>query len=453
MAVAMVLQSIVPFPRSNRASNKSKAKKVSFTQTRVEALRHSGSGPAPEYVYDKGKPGLAVRLTSTEVCTYVFVGRLHGKVAPRFNLGRVKSLPLAKARAAVDKIRGDVALGIDVVAQRRALRKPETEHKTLNEAFADFIAGERHRPNTLRDYKTLWTLYIADRLGRKPVKDITEEDVRKLHAGTAVAVVARRKEKAKDRAAGACKEHAVSEGAGPISVVPLASNAWKGHRTANKAIILLRAVLSFSGRKADNPAAGITLFRQSPRPRRLSDDEAVRFRIALESFEDRWRDFFTLSLLTGTRRQSLVAMRWVDVDLDRARWIVPATWSKHCDEIVIPLTREAVAVLEEMNKRRSISPWVFPSEKSRSGHIEEPKMARERLLKAAGIDNLWLHDLRRTFGSRLAETDASGPVIAAAMGHKSLQSARSYLHLQVDAVRDAMERASIKTRDTDNSEA
>jgi integrase len=63
------------------------------------------------------------------------------------------------------------------------------------------------------------------------------------------------------------------------------------------------------------------------------------------------------------------------------------------------------------------------------------------LLKAAGIENLWLHDLRRTFGSRLAETDASGAVIAAAMGHKSLQSARSYLHLQVDAVRDAMERA------------
>jgi integrase len=67
-----------------------------------------------------------------------------------------------------------------------------------------------------------------------------------------------------------------------------------------------------------------------------------------------------------------------------------------------------------------------------------------RLLQAAGIADLRLHDLRRTFGSRLAETGASGAVIAAAMGHKSLQSARSYLHLQVDAVREAAERAAIR---------
>ena len=103
----MVLQNsgVLPFPRLNRASNKSKAKRISFTQTRVEALCHSGSGPGPEYVYDKGKPGLAIRLTASGVNTYVFVGRLHGKVSPRFLLGRVKSISLAKARGAVDKIR------------------------------------------------------------------------------------------------------------------------------------------------------------------------------------------------------------------------------------------------------------------------------------------------------------------------------------------------------------
>jgi hypothetical protein len=47
----------------------------------------------------------------------------------------------------------------------------------------------------------------------------------------------------------------------------------------------------------------------------------------------------------------------------------------------------------------------------------------------------------------MAETGASGAVIAVAMGHKSLQSARSYLHLQVDAVREPAERASIKVND------
>jgi integrase len=426
MAVAMVLQSVVPFPRSERASNKSKARKIGFTQTRVEAIRHSGSRPAPEYVYDREKPGLAIRLTPSGVNTYVFVGRLHGKVSPRFNLGRVKSLSLAKARGAIDKIRGDAALGLDVIAQRKALRKSETGHKTLNQAFADFTAGERHRPKTVRDYRSLWALYLADKMGKKPVAEITEEEVRKIHASTAAAVITRRRERAKHRAA-----TIIAKSKALITGLPTVADAWKGHRTANKAVALLRAVLAFAGRKTDNPAAGVTLFRQTPRRRRLSDEEAARFRKALEGFEQGWRDFFTLSLLTGMRRQNLMAMRWADVELERARWIVPATWSKHGDEVVIPLTREAVTLLQDMKDRRGASPWVFPSDKSQSGHIEEPKKARERLLKAAGIQDLWLHDLRRTFGSRLAEADASGPVIAAALGHKSLQSARSYLHLQV----------------------
>jgi integrase len=394
-------------------------------------------------VYDKGKPGLAIRLTARGVRTYVFVGRLHGKLAPRRPLGRVESLHLAKARAAIDKIRGDVALGIDVVAEWKALRKRELDRKTLDQAFADFIAGERHKPKTVRDYKSLWTRYVAGSLGKKPIEDVTTEDVRKVHATTAAAVVTCVKEKAKDRAARARSKNTDFSGKIVLSPMrpPMASDKWKGHRTANKTVALLRTVLAWAGRRTDNPAQDVSRFKQSPRRRRLSDEEATRFRKALESFEEAWRDFFSLSLLTGTRRQSLVAMRWADVALERARWIVPAAWSKHGDEMVIPLTREAMTLLAEMKKRRGTSPWVFPSEKSKSGHIEEPRKARERLLKAAGIENLWLHDLRRTFGSRLAETDASGAVIAAAMGHKSLQSARSYLHLQVDAVRDAMERA------------
>lgn len=417
MAVAIVLQSsgVLSSPRPDRASNKSKAKRISFTQTRVEALRHSGSKPEPEYVYDKGKPGLAIRLTAGGARTYVFVGRLHGRVAPRFPLGRVGSLSLAKARAAVDKIRGDAALGIDVIAERKALRKRESERKTLDQAFAEFVAGGRHKPKTARDYRILWALHVTGKFSSKSVKDLTAEDIKKLHANTAVAVVARTKEKSKDRAARARAKQAASQAecAAFRPQDPMVSDAWNGHRTANKTIALLRAVLAFAGRKADNPASEVTLFRQSPRRRRLSDEEAERFRKALEDFEVGWRDFFTLSLLTGMRRQSLVAMRWADVDLDRARWIVPATWSKHADEMVIPLTREAVTLLAEMKKRHGPSPWVFPSGKSKSGHIEEPRKARERLLKAAGIENLWLHDLRRTFGSRLAETQASGAVIAA----------------------------------------
>ena len=429
----MVLQqSISFFSNPERASTKAKAKKIKFTQAKVEALRHRGV--APEYIYDLHKPGLAVRLTSGGARTFVFVGRLHGKVQ-RITLGRVESLTLAKARGGVDKIRGDIALGLDVIAQRRALRDGNSRRKTLQEAFEEFVAGERHKPKTRRDYQNLWKLYVADGLGKRSIQDITGEDTRKVHAQVTAAVVDRIRRRTKEGTARGRIQADVE--------VPLASNGWNGHRTANKVAALLRTVLAYAGRRADNPAAGVTWFKQSPRQRRLSDQEALQFREALETFDEPWREFFVLSLLTGVRRQSLLGMRWSDIDLDRKRWVVPATWSKHGDEMIIPLTTEATKLLSKMKQRRGATPWVFPSTKSKSGHIEEPKSAWRRLLEATGIAELRLHDLRRTFGSRLAETGASGPLIAAAMGHKSLQSARSYLHLQIDAVREAAERAAI----------
>jgi integrase len=422
--MALQQANILSFPSSIRPSTKEKARKTKFTQTKLEALRHHGG--SPEYVYDRDKPGLAVRLTSGGARTFVFVGRLHGKVT-RITLGRVEALPLNKARSAIDKIRGDVALGLDVVAQRKSLRRVEAARTTLDQVFGQFVAGNRHRPKTARDYHSLWGLYVASGLGKKAAEAITDDDVKKLHAQVAATVIGRRKKRAL---------------ASPTQAAHV-SDDWKGHRTANKVGSLVRTVLTFAGRKADNPAGSVAWFKQSPRRRRLSDEEASTFRRTLENFEPVWREFFTLSLLTGARRQSLLAMRWVDINLEKARWVIPATWSKHGDEMVVPLTREAVALLSGMKERRGTSPWVFPSEEAKSGHLEEPKAAWIRLLQAAGIADLRLHDLRRTFGSRLAETGASGAVIAAAMGHKSLQSARAYLHLQVDAVREAAERAAI----------
>jgi Arm DNA-binding domain len=163
-------------PISSTRAGQHKARKIRFTQTKIEALRHGGG--SPEYVYDLEKPGLAIRLTPG-ARTFVFVGRLHGKVT-RITLGRVEALPLNKARSAIDKIRGDVALGLDVVAQRKSLRRATPARTTLDEAFGQFVAGNRHRPKTARDYRSLWALYVANGLGKKALETINGDDVNKL---------------------------------------------------------------------------------------------------------------------------------------------------------------------------------------------------------------------------------------------------------------------------------
>jgi integrase len=56
--------------------------------------------------------------------------------------------------------------------------------------------------------------------------------------------------------------------------------------------------------------------------------------------------------------------------------------------------------LEILKRRKETvtNEWVFAGH-GRTGHLVEPKGAWKRILKAAGLSDLRLHDLRRTLGS------------------------------------------------------
>ena len=57
----------------------------------------------------------------------------------------------------------------------------------------------------------------------------------------------------------------------------------------------------------------------------------------------------------------------------------------------------------------------------------------------AGIENLHWHDLRHTFGTRLAEAGCSEATIADLMGHSDPQTTRRYTHATDRAKRAAVE--------------
>jgi hypothetical protein len=92
------------------------------------------------------------------------------------------------------------------------------------------------RLSTTNDYKRLWRLHVPDLLKRKPLADITPSDVERL------------------------KSHL----------------GGKTPRTANKVIILISAIMSKSGRWADNPARGVERYQERVRTRRLNADELAR---------------------------------------------------------------------------------------------------------------------------------------------------------------------------------
>lgn len=101
------------------------------------------------------------------------------------------------------------------------------------------------------------------------------------------------------------------------------------------------------------------------------------------------------------------------------------------------------SVIDLLKKRLELygrGEWVFEGTGA-TGHLMEPKMGWKRILERAGIKDLRLHDLRRTLGSWQAATGANSYMIGRSLGHKSIQSTAVYARLNLDPVRDSVEKA------------
>ena len=386
---------LLPAKRQRSAS-----KKVALTEQRVADLKAVGS---TTYIHDVRMPGLSVRITKAGVKSYVFTKKVNGKFL-RITLGKTASMSLSAARNASSAHHGDIAKGIDIAAARRSAKAAAAvKATTLADAFERFLTIKDRRLSTTNDYKRLWRLHVPDSLKRKALADVTPSDVEKLKAEL----------------------------------------GRKTPRTANKVIVLLSAIMSKSGRWADNPARGVERFEERVRTRRLNADELGRLWRTLGAAEGSlWADFFKILILTGARRDALCSMRWQDLDLTSGVWMVPATWSKNRREMAIPLTSIAVAVLQRRQQGRTRSPWVWPSAEAKVGHVVNPEKPWRAFLKAADItEKVSLHDVRRTLGSSLAKSGAAAAVISKALGHVSPQSAKAYVHLDVEPARLAIEKA------------
>ena len=381
---------------SELAGKRQPSRRMALTEQRVASLR-----PADRsiYVNDERTLGLSVRVTPTGAKSYVYTKKINGRPV-RITLGKVAGLRLEDARRAVEARNGDLAKGVDVGAIHRARRAAEASAITLDDAFMRYLNGKKHKPTTTQDYKALWRLHVPGRLRQRRLGEVTARDIEQLRDRLGV----------------------------------------KHQRTANKVVGLIGAIMSKSGRWADNPARGVDRYEEVVRTRRLSMDELERLWLALDAGDDLWSDFFKLLIVTGARRAALCAMRWQDIDLRARVWTVPATWSKNRRELAVPLTDKAVEVLATREARRPNSPWVWPSEVSSTGHLVNPEKPWRRYLKSAHITpHATLHDVRRTLGSRLANSGAASATITKALGHLSPQSARAYVHLDTDTVRDAVE--------------
>src|SRR5579884_964022 len=76
-------------------------------------------------------------------------------------------------------------------------------------------------------------------------------------------------------------------------------------------------------------------------------------------------------LLTFVRTGELRAAEWSEIDLDKAEWRIPAERMKMKEMHIVPLSRQAIAILKELQPISGQSRYVFPNQHKPSGYMSE----------------------------------------------------------------------------------
>jgi integrase len=178
-----------------------------------------------------------------------------------------------------------------------------------------------------------------------------------------------------------------------------------------------------------NPWAGIKLPKPAVRLRVLTRGEEEILKTKLSPT---WSRFVTVAVGTGLSRGEM--LRITPAHRRGGALHIPALMVKKRPARIIPLRPEVAKALDEQTpadpKKRY---WAC-------GHEDYPTKLLHDMVVSLGWENLTVHDLRRTFGTRCAEAGMPLMHLQVLMGHAkgSKITQEHYCHLQDVNVRDAL---------------
>lgn len=348
---------------------------------------------------DKKESGLVLLVSYGGSKVFYLYKKINGRPY-RIKIGAFPDMVVARARDKAIALRNQIADGINPAEEKAKLSGEMTFRQLFDKYINDYA---KHNTKSWKQ-----DIEEMDRKAKhfypKRISTITKDDINKLF------------------------NH-------------LTINTGKGG--ANRFLDRLRAIFNKAiewGWSGANPTAGIKKHKQKSRDRYLTSEELPRFFKALAETENETiRDYVWLSLLTGARKGNMLAMRWDNISFIDKTWYIPET--KNGEPHLAPLPEEALRILKARSEANNKTEWVFPSQNSASGHVEDPKKVWQSILQKAEIKDLRIHDLRRTLGSWMAHTGANQFVIGKSLNHKSTKSTAIYARLSIDPVRDAVDTA------------
>ena len=336
--------------------------------------------------------GLRLRVFKSGAKQWMFYYRLDGK-RRLMKIGDFPSMSIDDARAKAVALLGKVNVGEDPNA-----RDVHTFAQWA-ELYLEDVRLRKKRPDSDERYLA----WACERYGSKKLADITRADI--------------------------------------VSHMRALQRVGKTNVTANRYHSSIRKCLAeavIAGHIDSNPASSIKHFPEPiARDRTLSDEELQAVLAHIEGIADVFVQTALLMMIeTGARKTETLSAAWADINFEDMIWRLPNT--KSGKPQVIPLPRNLVARLKLLPR---VNGYVFPSLDGK-GHRADIKRQWAALRKATGLEDVRLHDIRRTYGLHIARA-AGLHVASKLLRHSSIKVTEShYAPLGIDELRMATEQHS-----------
>jgi integrase/dsDNA-binding SOS-regulon protein len=383
------------------------------------------------FLRDKDVTGLKVRVTANGVKSFVYEAKLNGKAISR-TLG---GFPLMSIDDAKDKAR-ELAKTVKTDKQDpRELERQQREAAAIAKAQqeAEALAAVKAASVAALNVGEVWQVYIQE---RKPHwGDLHYRDhIDKAKAGGLPS----------GRRGGGKK----LTQPGPLAALmplPLRDldqatiEAWAAKEgltrpsSARLAWRLLTVFLTWCGEQnayaallpAKNPAktkkAREALGKAGTKSDVLQREQLAAWFAAVQQLPNPIiAACLQMMLLTGARPGEVLALRWEDVN---TQWKGIQIRDKVEGTREIPATPYMLHLLTALPRRNE---WIFSSPTSASGCLTEPNNPHTRACKAAGLEGLTLHGLRRSFSSLTEWLETPAGVVAQIQGHKPSATAEKH---------------------------
>ena len=371
-----------------------------LTKKKIDAASYSGKGKQFCAFWDSAIPGFGLRVFPTGRKAFIVKYRALGRQRMQ-TVGTYGNMTLDEARRRVREILVEVQKGGDP-----ATDKVEASRIPPFSKFAD-IYLERHAKPHKKTWKTdeaRINKYLKPEWGTRRLDSIHKTDVVALH-----------------QKIGSKQKHKYE---------------------ANRVLALVSKILECAiewgvlPEETANPTKRVKTYREIKRDRWVKIDEMPRLVKAIDAESNVYvRAAFWLYMLTGMRKRELLGVRWDWVDTTEKEVRLPDTKANRIH--YVPLSEPALAILNGLPRLEG-NPHVFPGRIGGQSLVNVDKAWR-RIRKAAGVEDLRLHDLRRTVGSWMAQSGNSLLVIQKALNQTTDHATRVYARMSEDPVRKALE--------------